>query len=377
MVKRMKADASLESFHYEPYILAMKSNPQLEKMYEQAQYYSDFEWENPLHIMPPGQTDGSHLLEFRVTIYRLEKDSGFLSMFTPTGSTLRDVEEQYGSIIEAYGDKAYVQFDNLNQQILDNNQLLPNFGTHFRAYYPMLIQDPLWYIRRENKAHQLLVGSSVVGAHFFDLFFSPQLHDWMGPIQETTAPRAIKHFTEFTSTFLEDGHEFHAEFEETMTRLMHLQDFKYMLEVSRKLPIRLLIPDNSDAPFYTCRVILPWAVTPQVSLQFRSMVKILRRNRMVLSDIRDYQVTLVPENYETEVALILLHIQSASKHVYGDHADMASFMQFLWLLSVMRTVKEGLLRWDDEDDISCPRLRKFMTTLLSNSKSIQVMRMIR
>src|SRR5690348_1728816 len=61
MVKRMKADASLESFIYEPYILAMKSNPQLEKMYEQAPYYSDLEWENPLNIMPPGQTDGSHL----------------------------------------------------------------------------------------------------------------------------------------------------------------------------------------------------------------------------------------------------------------------------------------------------------------------------
>jgi hypothetical protein len=157
----------------------------------------------------------------------------------------------------------------------------------------------------------------------------------------------------FTSTFLEEGHEFHAEYQKTIARLMQLQDFRYMLEVSRKLPIRLYIPDNSDAPFYTCRVILPWPISPQISLQFRSMAKILRRNRMVHSDIRDYQVILVPENYETEVALILLHLQSASRTIYDDHSGfMTSFMQFLWLLNVMRTVKEGLAQREDEGDSS-------------------------
>jgi hypothetical protein len=352
IVKRMKADASLESSIYDPFIVAMESDPQLKEMYEHAEYYTDYEWENPLKIIPPGQTDDSSLLEFRVTIYLLEKDSGFLCMYTPTGSTLRDAEQQYGLLTRAYGDNEYVQLDDAIQHDVDSNQILPEFVTPFRVYYPMLVQDPLWYISKDNKAHQLLVGSTVVGAHFFDLFFAPQLHEWMGPIQETSAPRAIKYFTEFTATFLNEGHEFHAEYEQTVARLLQLPDFKYMLEVSRKLPIRLYIPDNYDAPFYTCRVILPWPVSPQVSLQFRSMVKILRRNRMVYSDIRDYQVTLVPENYETEVALILLHLQSASKHVYGDHADMASFKQFLWQLNVMRTVKEGLLREDDEDDIS-------------------------
>jgi hypothetical protein len=349
MVKRMKAGASLESFIYEPFILAMKSNPQLEKIYEQAPYYSDYEWENPLNIMPPGQTDGSHLLEFRVTIYRLEGDSGFLCMYTPTGSTLRDAEEQYGLLINVYGDNAYVQLDKLRQPTGEGNQLLPGQGTSFRAYYPMLAQDPLWNIIWENKAHQLLVGNPVVGAHFFELFFAPQLREWMGPIQETSAPRALKYFTTFTSPFLDENHELHAKYEGTMARLQQLQDFRYALEVSRKLPIRLLIPDNSDAPFYTCRVILPWAVTPQISLQFRSMVQLLPRNRMVQSDIRDYLVTLVPENFETEVALILLHVQSISKDGYKDNDGVPLFMQFVWLLSVMRTVKEGISGGDEED----------------------------
>ena len=70
---------------------------------------------------------------------------------------------------------------------------------------------------------------------------------------------------------------------------------------------------------------------------------------MVPTDIRDYQVTLVPENYETEVALMLLHLQSASQQQYADRPDfIPSFPQFLWLLSVMRTVNEGLSRVDED-----------------------------
>ena len=313
------------------------------------QYYPDYEWEHPLNIMPPGHADSSRLLEFRVTVYRLEKDSGFLCMYTPTGSTLRDVEEQYGLLIEEYGGNAYVQLDNPVQDTIESKQIPLEFGTHFHAYYPSLIQDPLWYISGENKAHQLLIGSSVVGAHFFDLFFAPQIHEWMGPIQETTAPRAIKYFTEFTSNFLNEEHELHNQYDQTLIRLMQLPDFKYMLEVSRKLPIRLYIPDNTDAPFYTCRVILPWPISFQIALQFRSMVRIMHRNRMVHTDIRDYQVTLVPENYETEVALILLHLQSASQNHDADRPDeTTAFHQFLWLLSVMRTVNEGLARVDED-----------------------------
>ena len=351
IVKRMKANSSLESPIYDRFINAMKTNPQLEKMYEQAQHYSDYEWEHPFSIVPPAHIETSRLLDFQVTTYRLEGDGGFLCMHTPTASTLPDIEEQYGLLIEEYGDNAYVQLDDQSQATIDNNQQLPKFGTHFRAYYPALIQDPLWYISGENKAHQLLIGNSVVGAHFFELFFAPQLREWMEPIQETSAPRAIKYFTAFTSTFLKEEHEFHAECEQTMTRLLQLQDFRYMLEVSRKLPIRLYIPDNTEAPFYTCRVILPWPLSPQITLQFRSMVKIMHRNWLVRSDIHDYQVTLVPENYETEVALILLHLVSASQCYHEDNPGfMTSFMQFTWLLIVIRTVKEGLTRGDEEGD---------------------------
>jgi len=349
MVKRMKTNANVESLIYDNFIAAMKTEPLLERIYEEALLYPDNEWEHPLSILSPGHIGANRLLEFQVTIYRLEGDTGFLSMCIPTRTTLPEIEKQYGLLIEEYGDNAYIQLDDQNQDAIERNQIPIEFGTHFHAYYPSLTQDPLWYIMGENKAHQLLIGSSVVGAHFFDLFFAPQLHEWMGPIQETTAPRAIKYFTEFTSNFLNEDHELHNQYEQTMARLMQLPDFRYMLEVSRKLPIRLYIPDNIEAPFYTCRVILPWSISSQIALQFRSMARIIYRNRMVHTDIRDYQVTLVPENYETEVALILLHLQSASQNHYAERPGlMASLPQFLWLLSVMRTVNEGLARVDED-----------------------------
>src|SRR5437667_113863 len=80
------------------------------------------------------------------SIYRLEGDGGFLCMYTPNGSTLPDIEEQYGLLIVEYGDNAYVQLDDQSQDTLENNQLPSKFGSHFRPYYPALIQDPLWYI---------------------------------------------------------------------------------------------------------------------------------------------------------------------------------------------------------------------------------------
>jgi hypothetical protein len=352
IVKRLKADSGLESPIYDPFIAAMERDPQLDKIYEQAALYPDNEWEHPFNIMPPSQRDiTNRLLEFQVTIYRLEGDAGFLSMYTPTRATLPDIEDQYRLLIEEYGDKAYVQLDDLSQDTIESNQLPSKFGTHYRAYYPALIQNPLWYISGENKAHQLLVGSSVVGAHFFELFFAPQLREWMGPIQETSAPRAIKYFDVFTVTFLNEEHELHAEYEQTMKRLLQLQDFRNLLGVSRRLGIRLYIPDNTETPFYTCRVILPWPFSPQITLQFRSMVQIMHRNRLVHTDIRDYQVTLVPENYETEVALILLHLYSTSQESHEDTPGLTtSFMQFLWLLIVIRTVKEGLTRGDEDED---------------------------
>ena len=196
-----------------------------------------------------------------------------------------------------------------------------------------------------------MVGNSVVGMHFFELFFAPQLREWLGPLQETSTPRAVRYFDVFTVTYLREDHELHAEYEQTMKHLLQLQDFRDLLEVSRKLNIRLNLPDNSEAPFYTCRVILPWPLSFDIALQFKTMVRFIHRNLFIHTDIRDYQVTLVPENYETEAAVILLHLVSTTQELNEDDAGYTNaFLQFLWLLTVVKTIEEGLTQDDGEED---------------------------
>lgn len=352
VVKRMDANMGSHSPLYVPFIAAMKSDPRREPIYEQVAPYIEREWEHILRIAPPGHRDAgdAELLEFQVTIFRLEKDAGFLAMYSPTPVTLPEIEKQYSLLIGQYGDKEYVQSDDAGQDTVEGSRLLTNLETPYRAYYPTLIQDPLWYIVGENKANQLLVGNSVIGWHFFELFFAPQLRQWLGPLQETSAPRAIRYFDVFTAGYLREDHELHAEYEEVMKYLLQLPDFRDLLEVSRKLNIRLSQPDHPEDWFSTCRVLLPWSFSPMIALQFRSMVRLIYNNLLVSTDIRYYQQALVPENHETEAALILLHLFSTVPVLDEDETDNASVLQFIWLLAVMKTVKEGLTREDEEGD---------------------------
>lgn len=355
IVKRMNAEMGSDSTLYASFIAAMKADPRLTSIYEQATLYPDNEWENPLRIMPPGLKGSidfdSGLLEFQVTTFRLERNTGLLATYIPTPTTLSAFEEMYSLLAGQYGDKVYMQSDDSQGDTIQSNQLPTNFEDAYRSYYPIIIHDPLWYITGENKAQRLLVGNSVVGMHFFELFFAPQLRQWLGPLQETSAPRAIRYFDMFTVTYLRDEHELHAEYERTMKYLLQVQGFRDLLEVSRRLNIRLNLPDNPEAPFYTCRVILPWPFSSEVALQFRSMVRFIHRNLFVHTDIRDYRITLVPENYETEMALILLLLASTARALDEDKkGHTSSFMQFIWLLTVVKTVKEGLTRDGGEED---------------------------
>jgi hypothetical protein len=345
VVKRIDANMRSHSPLYAPFIAAMKSDPRLAQIYEQDTPYIEREWEHILRIAPPGHRGAgdTELLEFQVTIFRLEKDAGFLAMYTPTPASLPAIEKRYRLLTEQYGDKAYVQPEDVDQDTVESSQLPTSFESPYHTYYPMLIHDPLWYIVEENKALRLLIGESVVGKHFFELFFAPQLRQWLGPLHETSAPRAIRYFDVFTAGYLREDHDLHAEYEQVMTYLLQLPDFRDLLEVSRKLNIRLCLPDHPEDSFYTCKVLLPWPFSPEIALQFRSMVRFIHKNLLVYTDIRRYQLTLVPENYETEAALILLHLGPTAP-TQNDTSDATSLMQFLWLLVVMKTVKEGLAR---------------------------------
>lgn len=323
------------------FVAAMKANPRLARIYESATLNTDRKWEYPLRIMPSGQKTSPELLELQVTNFRLEGDNGFLAVYVPTSATLPVVEAQYSLLVKGHrGDRVYHLPRQMERTRMENDQLLTSLQNYACPYYPTLIQDTLWYIVEENKAHQLLVGGSVKDIHFFELFFAPQLKEWLGPIQETSAPRAVRYFDKFTAEFQRENHELHGKYEQVMQRLMQLPDFRNVLAVSRKLTIYLNMPTSYDETFYSCRVLLPYPFSPSIALQFRSMVKCLYPQGYVHADTRHYQLTLVPENNETDAALILLHLASTATGLTGD-GNIAQ-KQFRWGLTAIRTIEEGL-----------------------------------
>ncbi len=345
-VKRLYADAKLPL--YTPFIAAMKADPRLAQLYESALPTIDRKWEYLLRILHPGKDTSSELLELQVTNFRLEGDDAVLAVYVPTPATLPVIEAHYSLLVTTHsGESVYRLPKHMGYTTMENDQLLTSLQNAAHAYYPTLILDTLWYIIEENKAHQLLVGGSVKGIHFFELFFAPQLKEWLGPIQETSAPRAIRYFDKFTNEFQREDHELHGKYEQVIQRLLQLQDFQKVLDVSRRLTIYLNMPTSHDETFYTCRVLLPYPFSPTIALQFRSMVKCIYPQAYVHPDTRHYQMTLVPENNETDAALILLHLAStASELVDGDNTAQK---QFLWGLAVTKTIEEGLTRKNGED----------------------------
>lgn len=348
-VKRLAAKA--DKPYYASFIAAMKANPQLAQIYAQADRGIQHEWEYPLRILYPGQNNNSAttaMLEFQVSNFRLAGDAGFLVSCYPKSAYLSEVEAQYNRLMTKYGDDRYTCAlpDDWEKQHGETMSLPTGLANPTRVYYPTVIQDSLWYFIKENRAHQLITGGSVVGLHFFELFFAPQLKKWLGPIQETSAPRAVKYFDAFTTEFLHEDHELHDEFVKVMQKHLQMPGFCDLLALSRRLPMRIIIPEDDETTFYTCRVILPWAFSPDVTMQFRSMVRFIHHGMSGSRAGRNYRVVLVPENYETDAALLLLYLASTASML--DEAPATSLKQYLWLLTIMQTVREGITRNEEE-----------------------------
>ncbi len=338
LVKR--ASANWESSPYASFITSMQADPYLAKLYEDAMSSHERIWEYRLTITAP---DSHEVLSLNVTNYRLEGEAGFLALTSPIATTLPTIEKQYSQIMTDYGEKAYVISDTQGGQA-ESPSFLSNLPDYSRVYYPTLVQDPLWYNIEENKALKLTFGGSVVGMHFFELFFAPQLRPWLGPIQETSAPRAMRYFEIFTTPLRHEDHELHTAFLQVLQRISLLPEYTRLVELSWKSSIHINLPTNEEDPFYTCRVFLPWVLAPEVTLQFRSMVRYMHKGLLINEELQYYQLTLVPENYETEVALLLSYLSSGL-----EDSERSTFKQLLWGLTLLKTVEEGLSKLDGRD----------------------------
>lgn len=342
VVKRQDAHSQMTS--YAPFIAAMHADPARAEIYESAPIYPEQEWEYALTIAHPEQPDT--MLMFQASIYRMEDNGGFLLVYYPVKTTLPVIEEINSRLVERLGIVISVQIEKREQEEPNTMVLETGYHMFYRDYYPRLIHDPLWYLCGENKAHRLMMGMSVANMHFFELFLTPLVRYFLGAIQESTAPRALKYFDMFTTPYMREEHDLHDQYEQTMQRLSRLDDFDVVLERSRRWHITLNSAANlyliagSDEPFYTCRVILPWRYEPDVHLQFKSMVRFLFDEGMLpQGDRRNYEITLIPENYETDVAMLLLPLLASRP---SDVEETNAYHQFLWLLALLQVVDEAM-----------------------------------
>jgi hypothetical protein len=353
IVKRQDQHSQLTT--YAPFIAAMHADPARAEIYESAPKYLEREWEYPLTIAHPEQPE--NMLEFQASIYRMEENGGFLLVYYPVKMALPVIEEINSRQIERLGKVISVQ---INRQEPPEKMLNDTgYHTFYREYYPRIIQDPLWYLSEENKAHRIMIDMSVVGMHFFELFLAPLVRHFLGAIQESTAPRALKYFMNFTTPYMREEHDLHEKYTQTMQRLSQLEEFSDVLERSRRWHIHLNpiahvnLVAESDEPFYTCRVILPWRFEPDVHLQFKSMVRFLFEDGFLpQGDRRNYEITLIPENYETDVAMLLLPLLVSSP---SDVEETSACHQFLWLLALLKVVDEAMAtteentNWEPEE----------------------------
>ena len=342
VVKRglVKGGASVHAV-YETFIATMQANQQLAKIYEAAPLYPEKEWEYPLRITHP-QNPGL-ILEYMVSVFRLSGNYGFLIVYLPRTTALEVTEAMNSLFVERFGEGGAAISRSADKP--DSLRVSANLVDIFRPYYPSFIQDPLWYIVGENEAHRQIVGTSVLHLHFFEMFFAPIVRMFLGPIQDSTAPRALKYFDYFTAPYLREDHDLHEEYIQTMQRLMQIEGFNDLLSLSRRLTIHLSsaalqnMHTASEEPFYTCRVILPWRYDPDIRLQFKSMVRFIYSEAIIIRpDIRSYQDTLVPENDETDVALMLLPLLVERP---AEVSDAPLARQYLWLLALLKVVEEG------------------------------------
>ncbi|MBV9229668.1 MAG: hypothetical protein JOZ18_10180 [Chloroflexi bacterium] len=338
LVKRVAANWASSS--YSSFIAKMKADPRRARIYEDAVSNPEHIWEYRLIITAP---ESDELLELRVTNYCLEGEAGFLALTSPTTATLPVIEKQYSRLVTRYGEEAYIISDR-QEELPKSNSFLSSLPDYYRAYYPTMVRDPLWYIVEENKAQQLLFGGSAIGKHFFELYFAHQLRPWLGPLQETSAPRAMRYFETLTSPFQREDHELHTAYTQALQRLSQFPDYRKLMELSWKSTIHLNLPENKETAFCAYRVFLPWTLAPEVTLQFRSIVHFLYKGLLISTDQPYYQEMLIPENYETEVALLLSYLSPDPE----EHISTLS-KQMLWGLALLKTLQEGLANLEGGD----------------------------
>jgi hypothetical protein len=107
---------------YLAFISAMKSDPYLREIFDWALELSKDEWKYPLRLLYSDVYTPTVLMAFRVTVFRLEDDLGYLAIYEPDPSskiTQSLVEHEYQRIITHSREQSYIQYLNFMELLVE------------------------------------------------------------------------------------------------------------------------------------------------------------------------------------------------------------------------------------------------------------------
>lgn len=126
VVKRLLKVFGRES--YLAFISAMKSDPYLREIFDwepelsRDEWEFDREWKYPLRLLYFGASTPAVLMEFQVTVSRLEGDLGYLAIYEPDPAskiTQSLVEHEYHRLITHAREQSYIQYLNFTQLLVE------------------------------------------------------------------------------------------------------------------------------------------------------------------------------------------------------------------------------------------------------------------
>lgn len=360
---------------YLAFISAMKSDPYLREIFDwelelsRDEWECDREWKYPLRLLYPDAYTPTVLMEFQVTVSRLESDLGYLAVYEPNpGSEITRslVEREYHRIMAHSHEQSYIQYLNVG------------VNTLYPLYYPSLAHDPLWRITAANEAFKLSLGSllniAIIDLHLLEMLFSGKFRELLGAHSWlSSALRAVKYFDEVTYEYTQPKHEKYEEYTGIIRRLERLPDFREIRARSANTPIKL--PANRENPFTVCSLFVPCPFTLKRTMFFSCMIQLVRNDLFGRLHETHYHQTSLPENQETKVMLILLHLT----YTQPDSVN-SLFEQLLWGLAIIQTVEQGLTRaedtsWEPEPAFWCIRkdlLEKFVEQVEDRQDTLTV-----
>jgi len=211
----------------------------------------------------------------------------------------------------------------------------PNSYPH---YYPSFVLDFLWYITEENAAYQVLLGgTSVVGFHFFEMFFSQQSRELLGNDWNDHLIKDIRYFMDTTSEYQKEDHIYHKQYIRTRERLAQLPGFNEIFSSLTPLPF-----DRSRKPFKAGTLYARYRLSERHTLQLKFDAIV----QFIPDDPPKHYVTFVPLNQETKAGLILMYL--AQFEPMPKNVDDNLLQERLWRLALLKTVEEGLTKGDTD-----------------------------